>query len=84
MKRTGFPPGPVVLGLLLGPLAESNLRRALIIDGPTSLVTQPISAALLGLAVLSLGVPLVGRARKARQDRAARRDRTPDAATLGR
>lgn len=84
MKRTGFPPGPVVLGLLLGPLAESNLRRALIIDGPSSLVTQPISAALLALAVLSLVLPLVGRARKARRDRAEHRDRTPDPATLGR
>lgn len=28
MKRVGIPAGPVVLALLLGPLAESNLRRA--------------------------------------------------------
>jgi putative tricarboxylic transport membrane protein len=76
MKRTGFPPGPVVLGLLLGPLAESNLRRALIIDGPSSLITQPISAALLALAVLGLAMPLVARARKARADRNQARDRT--------
>ena len=67
MKRTGFPPGPVVLGLLLGPLAESNLRRALIIDGPSILVTQPISAGLLALALLSLALPLIGRARRARR-----------------
>lgn len=68
MKRTGFPAGPVVLGLLLGPLAEANLRRALIIDGPSILVTQPISALLLGLAALSLAAPLVthARARRAR------------------
>lgn len=71
MKRTGFPPGPVVLGLLLGPLAEANLRRALLIDGPSILLTQPIAAGLLALAVFSLGAPLVGRARKARKDRGA-------------
>lgn len=71
MKRTGFPPGPVVLGLLLGPLAESNLRRALIIDGPTIFLTQPISAVLLGLAALSLAAPLVSRQRAARQAKTA-------------
>ncbi|MGI6877409.1 tripartite tricarboxylate transporter permease [Microbacterium sp. gxy059] len=71
MKRTGFPPGPVVLGLLLGPLAESNLRRALIIDGPSIFVTQPISLALLLLAALSVAAPLIGRARAARRARRA-------------
>lgn len=74
MKRTGFPPGPVVLGLLLGPLAEANLRRALLIDGPASLVTHPISAVLLALAVLSLAAPLIARARASRRDRTARID----------
>lgn len=67
MKRTGFPAGPVVLGLLLGPLAESNLRRALLIDGPSGLVTHPISAALLALAALAIIAPLVGRARSRRK-----------------
>lgn len=76
MKRTGFPPGPVVLGLLLGPLAESNLRRALIIDGPASLVTQPISAVLLALAVLSLAAPMLRRRRspQANADAPGRQD----------
>lgn len=78
MKRTGFPPGPVVLGLLLGPLAEANLRRALIIDGPSILVTQPIAALLLTLAALSLLAPFVQRARARRkQGRSGDDDRTP-------
>ncbi|WP_043498886.1 tripartite tricarboxylate transporter permease [Georgenia sp. SUBG003] len=81
MKRTGFPPGPVVLGLLLGPLAESNLRRALIIDGPSILVTQPISAGLLMLALLSLTLPLIGRARQARRDRSSGADTDEPALT---
>lgn len=70
MKRTGFPPGPVVLGLLLGPLAEANLRRTLLIDGPTALVTNPISAGLLVLAAVSLALPLISRARHGRGDAA--------------
>jgi putative tricarboxylic transport membrane protein len=71
MKRSGFPPGPVVLGLLLGPLAESNLRRALLIDGPGSLVTQPIAAGLLVLALLALAGPILARGRTARRERLA-------------
>ncbi|OQO89637.1 hypothetical protein B1813_22260 [Saccharomonospora piscinae] len=79
MKRTGFPAGPMVLGLLLGPLAESNLRRALLIDGPSTLVTQPVSAILLGLAVLGLVTPLIARARSARRarSRATEADQSP-------
>ncbi len=67
MKRTGFPAGPVVLGLLLGPLAEANLRRTLLIDGPTALVTQPISAVLLVLALVGLATPIVARVRASRR-----------------
>ena len=47
-------------------------RRALIIDGPTIFVTQPIALALLVLSLLSLALPLVGRARRARRDAAGR------------
>ena len=72
MKRTGFPPGPMVLGLLLGPLAEANLRRALIIDGPSILVTQPIAAGLLVLSAVSVALPLIGRVRRSRADKARR------------
>ncbi len=78
MKRTGFPAGPVVLGLLLGPLAEANLRRALIIDGPSILVTQPVSAALLALAAIGLVTPLLARARNARRTRSANAMDEPD------
>lgn len=74
MKRTGFPAGPVVLGLLLGPLAEANLRRALLIDGPSVLVTQPISAVLLVLALVGLVTPIVARMRAARRVGARQED----------
>lgn len=72
MKRTGFPPGPVVLGLLLGELAESNLRRALLIDGPTIFIERPIAAALLTLTVLSLGAPVARRLFRQRRRRTVR------------
>lgn len=56
MRRFGFPAGPMVLGLILGPLAESNLRRALVIDGFGSIFTSPIA---VGLIILSLGAVLL-------------------------
>ena len=72
MKRTGFPAGPVVLGLLLGPLAESNLRRALVIDGAAGFLTNPIAAILLGFAVFAFGGTLVGRIRAGRKESASK------------
>lgn len=69
LKRSGIPASPIVLGLILGPLAESNLRRSLLIDGPVGLVNKPISATLIFLAILaiiaSLAAPILQR-RKAR------------------
>jgi putative tricarboxylic transport membrane protein len=71
MKRTGFPAGPVVLGLLLGPLAESNLRRALVIDGFGGFFTAPIALVLLVFAVLAFGATLYSRIRGRQKEMAA-------------
>jgi putative tricarboxylic transport membrane protein len=70
MRELSLPLAPAVLGLVLGPMGEQQLRRALAIsEGDlTVLVTRPLSAALLGLAVAVLVVPwLVARRRAARR-----------------
>jgi len=56
MQRYDFPASPILLALILGPMAESNLRRALIVSqGDYSVfITRPICAVLLFLALLSL------------------------------
>jgi putative tricarboxylic transport membrane protein len=61
MRRWDIPVAPAVIGLILGPLAETQFRRALAISqGDASVfVTHPISAALLLLAVLVLFAPTV-------------------------
>jgi putative tricarboxylic transport membrane protein len=61
MRRWDIPVGPAVIGLILGPLAETQFRRALSISqGDTSVfITQPISAAVLGLSALLLILPLL-------------------------
>ena len=54
LRRIGAPLAPVMMGLILGPMADQQLRRALsIADGDwMAVVTRPITSGLLVLAVL--------------------------------
>ena len=54
--KLGMEPAPLLLGFILGPLMEENLRRALLLSrGDWSvLVTRPLSAALLAAALAML------------------------------
>lgn len=64
LRRYGYPIAPVVVGLILGPLAEQQLRRALAISqgDVTVLASSWISIVLLSISVLILVVPLLMRA----------------------
>jgi putative tricarboxylic transport membrane protein len=59
MRRWDIPVGPAVIGLILGPLAETQFRRALAISegDPRVFLTEPISAVLLGLTVAAALLP---------------------------
>jgi putative tricarboxylic transport membrane protein len=59
MRRHGFPAGPVVLGLILGKLAEGNLRRALEIGGPDNILGSPIAMTILLISVAAVTLPPV-------------------------
>ena len=63
MRRYDYPIAPVVVGLILGPVAENQLRRALSISlgDPLVLVESPISATLLAIALIALVAPFVMR-----------------------
>ncbi|WP_077001851.1 tripartite tricarboxylate transporter permease, partial [Variovorax sp. KK3] len=54
-------PAPLLLGFILGPMMEENLRRALLLSrGSWSVfVTRPLSAGLLVAALLLLGIVLL-------------------------
>ena len=54
MQKGGYPASPVVLALIMGPMAESNFRRALSLSGGSLdfLYTRPITLALLTLQPL--------------------------------
>jgi TctA family transporter len=62
--KLGCEPAPLILGLVLGPMMEEYLRRALVISlgDPMILVTSPLSVTFLlaALALLvSIAVPMV-------------------------
>jgi putative tricarboxylic transport membrane protein len=61
MRRFDFPTAPVIIGMILGPLAEQELRRALTISqgDMTVFLTRPLSATLLALAALALLGPQI-------------------------
>lgn len=61
LRMDGYPLAPMVLGLILGPIAEENLRRSLSIsDGSLAIFyTSPLAMAILLFSVLSLLSPLI-------------------------
>ncbi len=63
-------PAPLILGFILGPMMEENLRRAMLLSrgDPSTFVTKPISAVLLGVAVLLLIVVVSPALRKKREE----------------
>ena len=76
MRCFGVPIAPCIVGLILGPLAEQQFRRALTISqgDPSVFVTHPISLALLTIACLLVILPLVLRRHAVRGDEAAHTD----------
>ena len=68
--KLGCEPAPLLLGLILGPMMEENLRRALLLSrGEWSvLVTRPLSASLLAVAAVLLVIVLLPNVRKKREE----------------
>ncbi len=65
-----FEPAPLLLGFVLGPMMEENLRRALLLSrgDPTVFFTRPISLAMLVLAVLLLMLIALPKIRRGREE----------------
>lgn len=61
MQKIDIPASPIVLALILGPMAESNLRRALVLsEGNWSIfITSPISLVFLVFSAISMAWPVI-------------------------
>jgi putative tricarboxylic transport membrane protein len=66
LSRSGYPIAPIVLGAILGPMAESSFRQALLIarGNPMSFIASPISIVLVIAIVAILALPLFRRRAK--------------------
>ena len=63
-------PAPLMLGFILGPLMEENLRRAMLLSrgDPTVFFQRPISATLLGIAIVMLIIIMLPAIRSKREE----------------
>jgi putative tricarboxylic transport membrane protein len=63
-------PAPLLLGFILGPMMEENLRRAMLLSrgDPTTFITRPLSASLLAVSALLLIIILLPAIRKKREE----------------
>ena len=68
--KLDFEPAPLLLGFVLGPMLEENLRRAMIISrgDATVFVTHPLSLALLLVSAALLAVVLLPNIRAKREE----------------
>lgn len=73
LDKAGIPSLPLVLGLVLGPMIEQNLRQALLIENGNllRLFARPISGGIIALTLLLLGWSLISARRNKRKNNSA-------------
>jgi putative tricarboxylic transport membrane protein len=56
LEEMGYPIAPLVIGIILGPMADENLRRAILVSGGSILpfFTRPVAVVLMLLVAYSL------------------------------
>ncbi len=59
LKKFDYPLSPIVLGLVLGSLIETNLQMTLIMGGASLFFTRPLSAVLLAITAILLAAPVL-------------------------
>jgi putative tricarboxylic transport membrane protein len=69
-RLLGCSPVPMLLGFVLGPMVEENLRRALQVSegDPSVFITRPISLAFIIVSVLILAIMMLPAVKKRRGD----------------
>src|SRR5260370_24970413 len=70
LLKFGCEPAPMLLGFILGPLMEENLRRAMLLSrgDPSTFMTRPLSAVFLVGAAILLALVSLPQFRKTREE----------------
>jgi putative tricarboxylic transport membrane protein len=70
LMRLDFEPAPLLLGFVIGPMLEENLRRSFVLSGgdPRVFVERPVTAVLLVIALLVLVVAALPTIRQKRTE----------------
>lgn len=65
-QKLNFSPTPLIIGIIIGPLAEQSLRQAMIISMGdwSTFVTRPISASILFLSIILFILPFIWKIKK--------------------
>lgn len=63
MRKFNYPAPPMILGLILGPMAEDHLNRALLVSDNSwgFLFASPISTVFVVASIVSISAPMIGR-----------------------
>lgn len=74
MRRAGYPLAPLIIGMILGSIMESNLRRSLLLsqDGLMIFVERPISALILLIDLVLLVAIVYSTVRSSRPSEASK------------
>lgn len=69
LRRAHYPLAPIIIGMILGPVLQTNFRRSLLIsrDGMLIFFERPISATILGIVGVLLAYALFAILRNARK-----------------
>ena len=59
MRKLDYPLAPAVLAIVLGPLAETSMRQALIMSDGSLMIffERPISGTIMGIAIVLFLLP---------------------------
>ena len=62
LMKTGYSPAPLILGFVLGPMLEENLRRAMLMarGDPMRMISDPLTGSILSMSALLLIWAVIG------------------------
>ncbi|MCR4627670.1 MAG: tripartite tricarboxylate transporter permease [Treponema sp.] len=70
-KKYDYPSSPVVLGLVLGKLIETNYVQTLMVTGPSGFFIRPMTVILFIISIAAIAYPIIAERRAEKKAKAA-------------